>query len=84
MLAHQTLLILVLAAGTVLDVVALPLLWNAAPVVTLELIAIAKVTPACGILAFVRLMGIRILAAVEQFAQLVRVRDDNGTGLQYG
>lgn len=83
-LAHQALLVLVLAARAVLDVVALPLLGNAAAIVALELVAVAKVAPARRILALVRLMRIRILAAVEQLAQLVRVGYRNGTGLQNG
>lgn len=83
-LAHQALLVLVLAARAVLDVVALPLLGNAAAIVALELVAVAKVAPARRILALVRLMRIRILAAVEQLAQLVRVGNRNGTGLQNG
>lgn len=83
-LTHQTLFVLILAAHTILDIVALPLLRDAAAIVTLELIGVTIVTPSRWILTLVRLVRVRILTAVEEFTQLIRVGNRNGTGLQYG
>lgn len=83
-LTHQTLFVLILSAHAILDIVALPLLWDAAAIVTLELIGEAIVTPSRWILTLVRLMRVWILTAVEEFTQFIRVGNRNGTGLQYG
>lgn len=65
MLTHQTLFIFILSANTILDVVTLPLLGNAATVVALELIGVTIVTSPRGIIALVRLMCIGVLTTVE-------------------
>lgn len=83
-LTHQTLFVLILPAHAILDIVALPLLRDAAAIVTLELIGEAIVTPSRWILTLVHLMRVWILTAVEEFTQFIRVGNRNGTGLQYG
>lgn len=84
MLTHQALFVFILTANTILDVVTLPLLWNAATIVALELIGVTIVTSPRGVITLVRLMCIGVLTTVEKFTQLIRVGNRNGTGLQYG
>lgn len=65
MFTHQTLFVFILTANTILDVVTLPLLWNAATIVALELIRVTIVTSPRRIIALVRLMCIGVLTTVE-------------------